>query len=103
MGNLPEGEGTMQVPIWGVSQISSCNTEDLCSLHSRAGKWLLVGIWCEGAGSEVLVFLIRKGPFAHPAHIPLCPFFSSPAAESLPFQRSVLGTQKKELKETIPS
>lgn len=52
MGNLPEGEGTMQVPIWGVSQISSCNTEDLCSLHSRAGKWLLVGIWCEGAGSE---------------------------------------------------
>lgn len=42
----------------------------------------------------MLVFVIRKGPFAHPAHIPLCPFFSVPAAESLPFQRSVLGTQK---------
>ena len=81
----------MHVSVWGVSQVSSCNVEDPCSLCSKAGKRLLMGDLVGGGRlMEVLVSTAIKVPFAHPGQIPLCPLLLGHADESLPFQRSVL-------------
>lgn len=66
-------------------------------------KGVPLGIWWGHRLREVLVSVAMKGPFAHPGQIPLCSLLPGHADASLSFPRSVFRTQKKEMKETIPS
>lgn len=101
--NLPEGKGAMQLPVWGVSQVSSAIWRTCVLSALGLEKDFLWGSGGRGQAQRGACLCGQKRPLCSPWSDSLVSFLPCHADEALPFQRSVLRTQKKELKETIPS